>query len=313
MKIEQYIEVVNKHYKTGISREHSYRAALENMIGQIKGVEVTNEPANITDCGNPDYVITKKSIPIGFIETKDIGKDLDSKQYKEQFKRYRKALDNLIITDYLLFRFYKNGKLIDEIRIGEIINESISPIFKNFNEFKLLVQDFCSFVSQTIKSPKKLAEMMAGKARLLQTIIENAVSSDEKTEENTDIKQQYTSFKKILINDLTPKEFADIYAQTLTYGMFAARLHDTELNSFSRQKSAELIPKTNPFLRKLFQYVGGYDIDERIKKTVDNLAQVFRATDVKALLKNFGKTTQTNDPIIHFYETFLSEYDPKLR
>ncbi len=95
--------------------------------------------------------------------------------------------------------------------------------------------------------------------------------------------------------------------------MFAARLHDKTLDTFSRQEAAELIPKSNPFLRNLFSHVAGVDIDERIETTVDNLADVFRATNVEALLQNFGKTTQTQDQIIHFYETFLAEYDPKLR
>jgi predicted helicase len=312
--LSTYIETVAKRYKSGISSEHSYRADLESLIRElVSGVEITNEPSKVTDCGNPDYVITKGSIPIGFIEAKDLGKDLNSKQYKEQFGRYRKALDNLIITDYLWFQFFQNGELIHEIRIGEIEGNSVKPLAVNFDAFQDLIKNFCTFVGQTIKSPKKLAEMMAAKARLLETILERAVSSDEKTQENSSLKGQYESFKQVLIHDLTPKGFADIYAQTLAYGMFAARLHDTTLDDFSRQEAAELIPKTNPFLRKLFQYVAGYDIDERIKTTVDNLAEVFRATNVEDLLKNLGKAIHNNDPIIHFYETFLAEYDPKLR
>jgi predicted helicase len=117
----------------------------------------------------------------------------------------------------------------------------------------------------------------------------------------------------VLIHDIKPREFADLYAQTMAYGMFAARLHDTSLDTFSRQEAAELIPKTNPFLRKLFGHIAGPDIDERIRPVVDNLAEVFRATDVAALLQDFGKNTGQNDPIIHFYETFLAEYDPSLR
>jgi type I restriction-modification system DNA methylase subunit len=279
----------------------------------VQGVEITNEPANVTDCGNPDYVITRKKIPIGYIEAKDIDKDLKNKAYKEQFDRYKKALDNLVITNYLWFQFFQNGELIHEIRIGEIEGNKIIPLTENFAQFETLTLDFCTFVGQTIKSSKKLAEMMAAKARLLEDTLERAVTSDEETQENTSLKGQFETFKQILIHDLTPKGFADIYAQTLAYGMFAARLHDPSLENFSRQEATELIPKTNPFLRKLFQYVAGYDIDPRIKTTVDNLAEVFRATDVNALLHNFGKSTQTNDPIIHFYETFLSEYDPKLR
>ena len=309
-----YIETVAKRYKSGISSEHSYRADLERLIRElVSGVEITNEPSKVTDCGNPDYVITKGNIPIGFIEAKDLGKDLNGKQYKEQFGRYKKALDNLIITDYLWFQFFQHGELVREIRIGEIEGNNVKPLPANFAEFQDLIKNFCTFVGQTIKSPKKLAEMMAAKARLLETILERAVSSDEETQENSSLKGQYESFKEILIHDLTPKGFADIYAQTLAYGMFAARLHDTTLDDFSRQEAAELIPKTNPFLRKLFQYVAGYDIDARIRTTVDNLAEVFRATNVEALLKNLGKSTHNNDPIIHFYETFLAEYDPKLR
>ena len=314
MNIDMYLEAVKKHYQSGYATEHTYRGDFASLVKEVvPNVNITNEPSNVTDCGNPDYVITRKKIPVGFIEAKDIGKDLNSKQYKEQFERYRKALDNLIITDYLWFQFFQNGELVNEIRIAEVENGKLTPIPDNFVEFTNLVQNFCTYVSQTIKSPKKLAGMMAAKARLLENILENAITSDEETEENTSLKQQYKTFQDILIHDLTPKGFADIYAQTLAYGMFAARLHDTTLDTFSRQEAAELIPKSNPFLRKLFSHVAGVDIDERIETTVDNLAEVFRATNVDELLKNFGKSTQTQDPIIHFYETFLAEYDHKLR
>ena len=317
--IGDYIRQINTRFKSDISREHAYRADLEKLLRQLtSGVEITNEPANVTDCGNPDYVITKGKIPVGFIEAKDLGKDLNSKVFKEQFDRYRKALDNLMITDYCCFKFYQNGALVHEINIGKIAApidgiRQVKALTENFAEFTTLIQNFVEYVSQTIKSSKKLAEMMASKAKLLEVILEKALTSDEQTQDNSALKQQYQTFKKILIHDLTPSGFADIYAQTLAYGMFAARLHDPTLETFSRQEAAELIPKSNPFLRKLFSHVGGVDIDDRIKTTVDNLADVFRATNIRELLKNFGKATQTQDPIIHFYETFLAEYNPKLR
>jgi len=254
MDLNQYIETVNKRFQSGISSEHSYRADLEALIRElVPSVDITNEPSKVTDCGSPDYVITQKEIPIGFIEAKDIGKDLNSSQYKEQFSRYRKALDNLIITDYLWFLFYQNNVLVAEIRIGEINIDgtSVRPTPENFDEFTSLIKEFCTFISQTIKSPKKLAEMMAAKARLLETILEKVITSDEESEENTALREQYETFKNILIHDLTPQGFADIYAQTLAYGMFAARLHDKTLEDFSRQEAAELIPKTNPFFTKI--------------------------------------------------------------
>lgn len=314
MNLTQYLESVNKHYQSGHATEHTYRGDFATLIKElVQDVHITNEPSNVTDCGNPDYVITRKKIPVGFIEAKDLGKDLNSKQYDEQFGRYRKALDNLIITDYINFQFFQHGNKIHEISIAKIDGTKIQPLPENFSEFSNLLNDFCTFVTQTIKSPKILAEMMAAKARLLENILENAITSDEKTADNTALKQQYETFKQILIHDLTPQGFSDIYAQTLAYGMFAARLHDKTLDTFSRQEAAELIPKSNPFLRKLFSHVAGVDIDERIETTVDNLAEVFRATNVEGLLQNFGKATQTQDPIIHFYETFLAEYDPELR
>lgn len=203
--------------------------------------------------------------------------------------------------------------LVTKISIGELQGNSIVPVSKNFNEFTNLITDFGSHVSQSIKNPKRLAEMMAGKARLLSDVIEKALNSDDDNHENSTLREQMKAFKEILIHDITPKGFADVYAQTIAYGMFAARLHDPTLPTFSRQEAAELIPKTNPFLRKLFGYIAGPDIDDRIKWIVDSLVDIFLACNVREILKNYGKSTKMEDPIIHFYETFLSEYDPKLR
>ncbi|MCP4398929.1 MAG: N-6 DNA methylase, partial [bacterium] len=243
----------------------------------------------------------------------DIGVSLDKTDKSEQMTRYRSSLDNLILTDYLEFRLYRQGKFVNSVTLAEIENGTLCPFTKNWPSFEDLIQEFCAYSGQTITSAPKLAGMMAGKARMMQTTIEQALNSDEEHEQNSSLKDQMTAFKHILIHDITPAAFADIYAQTIAYGMFAARLHDPTLDDFSRQEAAELIPKSNPFLRKLFSYIAGVDIDERIVWIVDALADIFRATDVAALLKNFGKATRMNDPIIHFYETFLAHYNPKLR
>ncbi|HUT43227.1 MAG TPA: type ISP restriction/modification enzyme, partial [Desulfobacterales bacterium] len=275
-------------------------------------VLITNEPVHI-DCGAPDYILTRQKIPVGYIEAKDIGKPLTSKDYKEQFERYRNSLNNLIITDYLEFKLYRDGEFVTSLAIGEIQGNRIVAKNENFSAFSDLIKDFCLHTGQTIKSSAKLAKMMAGKARLLQKVIENALTSDHENQADSSLKDQLNAFRQILIHDISAKEFADIYAQTIAYGMFAARLHDPSLESFSRMEAANLIPKSNPFLRKLFQYIAGYDLDSRIIWIVDALADIFRATNVAELLKDFGKATQKHDPIIHFYETFLAEYDPALR
>lgn len=318
MTVQEYIDKIHKRYITGISREHSYRGDLQTLLETLAPeVLVTNEPARVA-CGAPDYIITRKNIPIGYIEAKDIGSDLNSKTYKEQFDRYRQSLNNLIITDYLTFQLFIDGVFVTSISIGEIQGNKIVARTENFIGFTDLIKNFCIFSGQTIKSASKLSKMMAGKARLLANVIEKALEPDNSSEViheplNLNLHSQYESFKQILIHDITIKSFADIYAQTIAYGMFAARLHDPSLENFSRQEAAELIPKSNPFLRKLFQYVAGYDLDDRIKWIVDALADIFRATNVEELLKDFGKSTHQHDPIIHFYETFLTEYDPALR
>lgn len=315
--ISTYIDRINHRYRLGNATEHTFRGDLAQLIESIvPDITATNEPKR-QSCGAPDYILTKKNIPIGFIEAKDIGdKDLDGLKKtgnKEQFDRYKASLNNLIFTDYLNFHIYQDGVFITKIAIAEVTGNHIRALPENFTVFENLIKNFCTHIGQTIKSPKKLAEMMAAKARLLSDVIEKALTSDEDSFEDSTLKDQKQAFKQILIHDITPKGFADVYAQTIAYGMFAARLHDPTLPTFSRQEAAELIPKTNPFLRKLFGYIAGPDIDDRIKWIVDSLVDVFLHCNVHEILKNYGRSTKMEDPIIHFYETFLSEYDPKLR
>jgi len=311
--INNYIKSINKRFKTGIATEHTYRSDLQILLETLShDVLVTNEPTRI-DCGAPDYIITKDNIPVGYIEAKAIGVSLKKADKTEQLKRYKAGLNNLILTDYLDFRLYRGGKFITSVAVGEIADGKLTPLPQNYQDFRNLIQDFYTHIGQSIQSALNLAEMMAGKARMMQAVIDKALTGDVKNYQNSSLKDQMEAFKRILIHDIKPSEFADIYAQTIAYGMFAARLHDPALDDFSRQKAAELIPKTNPFLRRLFGYIAGPDIDDRILWIVDALADIFRATDVTALMRNSGSSTQMNDPVIHFYETFLAEYNPKLR
>ncbi|MGE0083348.1 MAG: type ISP restriction/modification enzyme [Desulfococcaceae bacterium] len=311
--INTYIDSISRRYRNGNTTEHSFRGDLQKFFEDFdRKIIVTNEPKRI-ECGSPDLILTKNRIPLGYIEAKDIGISLTKTENEEQLKRYRESLQNLILTDYLEFRLYRNGVFVTSVTIAEVKGREIVPVSKAFDDFKNLVTDFCLYIGQTIKSPAKLAEMMAAKARMLQSVMEKALTGDEKSDADSSLKDQMLAFKKILIHDIKPSEFADIYAQTIAYGMFAARLHDRTLQDFSRQEAAELIPKSNPFLRSLFGYIAGPDIDERIVWIVDALADVFRAADVAELMKDFGTAAQKTDPVIHFYETFLAEYNPKLR
>ena len=317
MTLDQYIDSINKRFKLGNATEHTFRGDLQQLIESlVPAIRATNEPKR-QSCGAPDYILTKKDIPVGFIEAKDIGdNDLEGAKKtgnKEQFDRYKASLNNLIFTDYTNFLLYREGQFVTKISIAEITGKGIKPLPENFTRFENLIKDFCTYIGQTIKSSKKLAEMMAGKASLLSEVIEKALTSDEDNNEDSTLKDQMNAFKQILIHDITPKGFADVYAQTIAYGMFAARYHDPTLPTFGRQEAYELIPKSNPFLKKLFGYIAGLDVDDRIKWIVDDLVNIFLACNVEEMLKTFGKSTKTEDPIIHFYEDFLSEYDSALR
>lgn len=313
--VAQYIDEVSKQFSTGKATEHSYRPALAKLLGDLlPKFTITNEPSRI-QCGAPDYIIAKgkgaTSIPVAFVEAKDIGdSDLDgNRQHKEQFNRYKKSLDHILFTDYLDFHLYENGEFVNSIRIAEIRGNKIELLDANVPMFLELIAHIKDSEPQKITSSTKLAQMMAAKARLLAEVIEKTLETD--SEKTGELAGQWRSFQKVLIHDLTERQFADIYAQTICYGMFAARLHDDTPDTFSREEAATLIPKTNPFLRKVFQNVAAFDVDTSIAWIVDDLAETFRVTDMPKVMKNFGKATGQADPMIHFYEDFLRYYDPK--
>ena len=312
--VERYIAEVSKQFATGKATEHSYRPALASLLSELlPKYVVTNEPRRI-DCGAPDYIISKggsSNIPVAFVEAKDVNdRDLDgNREHKEQFNRYKNSLDHILFTDYLDFHLYEFGEFVDSVRIAEVRGDKVVVVQPNVTKFLEMVDTFSGALPQKITSAKKLAQMMAAKAKLLAESIHKTLENDK--DKTGELAGQWNAFKNILIHDLTEKAFADIYAQTIAYGMFAARLHDKTPDTFSRAEAATLIPETNPFLRKIFQSIAGFDMDESIVWIVDDLVETFRVTDISKVMKNFGQSSGQGDPLIHFYEDFLYHYDPK--
>ena len=313
--IDTYLKALDGYQAT----EHSHRPALKVLFeAMMPDAQATNEPRRI-ECGAPDFVIHRKEIPFGYAETKNIGANLDSRDNKKQIDRYCKSLDNVIFTDYLEFRLMREGECIQRVRIGELRGDKIKPLRENFDAFVDLVKHFADYQGCTITTADDLAKHMAHKARMLARVIAAALQADSSrsatngNDADQDLTGQLQAFRNHLIHNIQPPEFADIYAQTIAYGMFAARLHDPTPRTFTREQAAKLIPKANPFLRNFFQQIAGYNLDDRIVWIVDDLADLFRAADVGELMKDYGRQTARSDPFIHFYETFLGEYDPKKR
>ncbi|OOY18939.1 DNA methyltransferase [Thioclava sp. DLFJ5-1] len=303
----------------GNATEHSYRPVLQKLFDAIDpDIRSQNEPKRLTDVGAPDFSFHRGDLVIGHCEAKDLVIDLKgyiAKEGKEQFNRYRKALPNLIYTNGLTFLFYKDGELRHEVTIGEQMM-GWRPIPDAFGALEHALKDFAAQRPQTIRSPATLAKLMAGKAVLIKDILGKSLTADIKAEESTgltDILGQYKAFKEQLLHDIKPDEFADIYAETIAYGMFAARLHDETPSDFSREEALHLLPKSNPFLRSLFGYIAGPTLDDRLVWVIDDLADIFQATDMAKVMAGFGSLTKRQDPFIHFYEDFLSEYNPAKR
>ena len=335
--LKLYIDELNKQYKTGLAREHSYRPALKDLLQSLlPKMVVTNEPAHF-ECGAPDYIIQREKdhLPVFFVEAKDVNdNDLDGRNknaHKEQFDRYKQALDYIIFTDYLDFHLYEQGEFVDSVRIAEIKGDKIVGIAEAEDKFISMIQHLGASAIQRVTSASRLAKLMAGKARLLANIIGQAISTDQekynhKNEEGVDfphipqeeayqagLREQMETFQRVLLHDITPHSFADVYAQTIVYGLFAARLNDKTPEDFTRMEALNLIPKTSPFLRNLFQQIAGLDPDPRIEWIIDDLVTAFGATDMQKILKGYHEDTQRTDPMMHFYEDFLAAYDPSLR
>lgn len=310
--IATFMAKVAAVHQTGAATEYSYRSALEHLVnGLAEGITALNEPKRVA-CGAPDFIVQRGAIVIGHIEAKDLGIDLSrlSDSNRAQQVRYLKALPNLIYTNCVDWQFFRGGQCIASVSIGRLA-PTLQPDPSQYATLENLLRDFISQRPQTITSPRVLAEMMAGKASLIKDVLRQALLTDP--ERQTPLAGQYLAFSEHLIHDITPEDFADLYAETIAYGMFAARLHDATTDNFSRQEALELLPKSNPFLRSLFGYIAGPDLDERIRWIIDDLADVFQAANVHKLMQGFGKLIGQRDPFLHFYETFLAAYNPAKR
>ena len=307
---KDYLAKIEHAYKAGNATEHTHRPALKDLLEAFQpGVTATNEPKRIK-CGAPDYIITRKDIPLGFVEAKDIGVSLDDTEDSEQLKRYRDGLANLILTDYLEFRWYVSGELRLTARLAKPqVNGKLRAEADGAQQLAELLQSFFAENIPVISSPKELATRMAALARLIRSIIGKTFADED---EQGTLHEQMEGFRKVLLHDLTAEQFGDMYAQTICYGLFAARCNSTEKH-FSRTHAAYDLPKTNPFLRKLFTHIAGPELDERIVWAVDNLAELLNRADITAILQDFGHATRQEDPVVHFYETFLGAYDQKMR
>lgn len=321
--IKDYIERLNAIHSTGNYTEHSFRgifadfcqAILNNDNPTNETYSIINEPKR-KDYGAPDFEIIKSDTTYGFIETKNIG-DTDLRgqkatQNKIQFDKYKSAISSIAFSDYLSIVYFKDGQ---EVLDGRLAIEKDGSIILNENSreidnFIKIVKKLGNVEPQPIKSAKTLAEKMSKKAKLIAEILSNAMKLplQDQTHSDKDLQGKLDTFRKFLVHDMSVEQFVDFYAQTILYGLFIARIYDHHPESFSLTEASDLIPDSNPFLKRIFRDLVLANPHPFIRGILEDLVTLFKATNMKRVLRIYGK-----DPLVHFYEAFLEEYNPKIR
>jgi predicted helicase len=320
MNFESYLQQLQQNLELGSERSHY--PALQQLINNASiGINsVIEEKKN--KAGIPDFTVRNNNSLIGFIEAKKIGEDLNKIQESEQLKRYLDSHigQNLILTNFLEFRLFRDGKLYLYGTLGNLKNNQI--IFnKDFTKTADLINNFANFQEKTINNYLDLAQQMAIYTKSVKYAMEECLKLEDETGELTKLK---LAFKELLLPDLDNNNFADMYAQTIAYGLFTARFYhgqnspllqeeEAKEMEFNRQNASFYISNKIPFLKGLFKTIIGKDINTQIDWAIDNLIELFGNVDMNHILENFGQETGREDIIVHFYETFLASYEVSLR
>ncbi len=335
---KRIFEIANQ----GDAREESYYSCLEDLLDRykehqgLKNIHITTLPKK-TEAGNPDFRIWDgKQHIVGYIEAKappfnsPLNKGgyrgvehLDQIETTEQLKRYLQTFPNLILTNFSEFRLYRNGELTDRVLISRpfIIHKlKIIPPVEKEDEFFNLLEKFFSFSLPKVYDAKTLAIELAKRTRFLKDEVITQELNEEERKGKGFILGFYEAFRKYLISGLSKEDFADLYSQTITYGLFAARTRSLSAcnaqageNDFNRKLAYDNIPRTIGILRDVFKFVSLGDLPKQMEWIIDDISEVLSVTDVNKILHQYFHEGKGKDPIIHFYETFLTEYDPQTR
>lgn len=309
--VVDYVAEVRAQLATGHALEHAYRPGLQKLLNSLDDVISVNDPKH-SDHGAPDFILLRESnqdLVLGYGEAKDVKISLDKVERSEQFQRYT-GYEKLFITNYLDFRFYENGVQTAEVSVASLKDGQLTMLPDNFSKLWDQLTYFIESTPTQIRSGQELARIMGAKARRIRdevlAIVDNPESEQERLRK---------TMKKMLVHDLTKEKFADLYAQTLVYGLFFARFNDPTPETFSREEARDLVPAATPFLRVFFDHIAGATFEKRLHRTVDELCQVFAVTDIAGIFARFAtsKNGRSKDPVIYFYEDFLTAYDKQIR
>lgn len=321
-KLLAYLDAVAADLRRGNTTEHTHRPALKALLEALDGsIVAVNEPRRIA-CGAPDLAIVRRAdeLVVGNVEAKDVGTSLDEAVRSEQLRaRYLPALPNLLLTDYLEFRWFVDGTERDRVRVATPLPDGrLSLDTAAVPRAEQLLREFLARAPLRLTSADDLARRLARLTHLIRANIMTAFQTGCASDLLTGWRE---TFARTLLPELADPgregDFADMFAQTLAYGLFSARVMSGVSRVFTLAEATRCIPRTNPFLRDFFDLITGPKLDdEPFAGYVRDLVTLLAAADMAAILEDFGKgrgAGRRHDPVVHFYETFLAAYDPKLR
>ncbi|MBU1626925.1 N-6 DNA methylase [bacterium] len=318
--LKEYLYKIVDIANRGDAREESFYSAIEGLLKEYsnsvckENLSITTLPKK-TEAGCPDFRIWDgKQHITGYIEAKHPTiTNLDSIETSEQLERYLETFPNLILTNFFEFRLYRNGKRIDEVTIARFFTLeklNVIPKVENEDKFLALLDKFLSFSLPTIHDSKSLAFKLAKRTRFLRDEVIKHELKGEDIKPNG-VLDFYEDFKKSLISNLSEEDFADLYSQTITYGLFAARTRTDQ--EFNRKLAYDMIPRSIGILRDIFWLISHPDLPKQMECIIDDISEIIANTDIESIFNEYYHEHRGKDPIIHFYETFLAEYDPKTR
>ncbi|EAI7226444.1 type ISP restriction/modification enzyme [Campylobacter jejuni] len=318
-------------------KEHTHRTALQNLLQAIKDnqdkqnkISIKQEPNNDKEGrGAPDFLITKDFLTLGYIENKRVNANLDNIITSDQILKYTKLSPNIILTDYLRFVLLslneKNEIIIcKEVKICSL--DEIKSIIKNQSlletktkELNELFAIFFSKIPNPINSALDFANHLSLRTRILKDELLLSI-------ENEALISLFNTFKETLYKELSYEEFCDSFAQTLTYSLFLAKLNNDTAKEIDLNNAKKFIPKSFPLIRSMSGFLDdSFENLESIKWLLEEIINIINHIDIASIIKELNKTGEKDlfnrptilsthkDPYLHFYETFLASYDPKLR
>ena len=296
LSLRGYIRQLEKINSNDIASEHTYRPVFQHFVQTTIGpnFQVINEPLK-EKSNAPDFaIVDAQGVKVGYIECKSYGHNLDIAEKSEQLKRYRENFPNLILTNYVEFRYYDEGIL----RLMASVNE-------NTKRLETIFSIFCSYATM-IDNPTDLSGKMAKLASELKVSIIKTLNSDP----DGRLSQLLKSYREILIPDLSPTDYADMQAQTITYGLFITRCLNQENSKISHLQLSSQSP--SPFIKEALHFINESIDDEDVSWLIRKIKELFHSVDIPQFIELF-KSEGKRHPIVHFYEDFLEAYDKELR